>query len=610
MPITSSTLDAPPLAPTGEHPPAAAHTFSHHAEVGLHGLYEISKILAIPARLETTLSNVLKLLSSFLEMRHGIIALLDDSGASKIVVGVGWNEENAKSHFDRIPERAIGQIVTTKMPVVIENVANSPLLADWRAAEQGKIGSTVSFIGVPIKERDRVIGTLTIDRIWDGSADFRFDADVRFLAMIANLIGQTVRLHEVVARDRERLMAEQTRLAKELSATRATTDREPRQQGILGESEALRSVLDKIKIVARTNSTVLLRGESGTGKELFAQATHDLSPRKKGPFIKLNCAALPESVLESELFGHEKGSFTGALAQRKGRFELADHGTLFLDEIGDISPSFQAKLLRVLQEGEFERVGGVRTLKVDFRLVAATNKNLEEAVTRGEFRADLYYRINVVSISLPPLRDRPDDVILLAREFLRRFNEEHGTQRSLTTTAKGVLEGCYFPGNVRELENCVRRTATLAKGEKIVADDFACRHNECLSSTLWKGKVATTGSFNIVPRREQNAPTQNSPSRVFQPQDSEHQVSPARVSLPERSLPSADGDFISEPPGPCPQSDTCSVLDGDGQAERKRLLEAMETAGWVQAKAARLLQLTPRQIGYALRKHNIPIKRF
>jgi len=449
-----------------------------------------------------------------------------------------------------------------------------------------------------------VIGTLTIDRVWDGSADFRFDEDVRFLAMIANLVGQTVRLHEVVARDRERLMTEQSRLAKELSATRAT-DREPRQQGILGESEAIRSVLDKIKIVARTNSTVLLRGESGTGKELFARATHDLSPRKKGPFIKLNCAALPESVLESELFGHEKGSFTGALAQRKGRFELADHGTLFLDEIGEISPSFQAKLLRVLQEGEFERVGGVRTLKVDVRLVAATNKNLEEAVTRGEFRADLYYRINVVSVSLPPLRDRPDDVILLAREFLQRFNEEHGTQLSLTTSGKGVLEGCYFPGNVRELENCVRRTATLAKGEKIVADDFACRHDECLSSTLWKGSVATTGSFNIVPRREQNSPTQNAPVRVFQPQ-----VSPARVSPPERCSPSADSDLISEPPGPCPQSDTCSVLHGDGQPERERLLEAMETAGWVQAKAARLLQLTPRQIGYALRKHNIPIKRF
>src|SRR5208282_734404 len=444
MPITSSTLDAPPLAPTGEHPPAAAHTFSHHAEIGLHGLYEISKILAIPARLETTLSNVLKLLSSFLEMRHGIIALLDDSGASKIVVGVGWNEENAKSHFDRIPERAIGQIVTTKMPVVIENVANSPLFADWQAAEQGKIGSTVSFIGVPIKERDRVIGTLTIDRVWDGSADFRFDEDVRFLAMIANLVGQTVRLHDVVARDRERLMTEQSRLAKELSATLAT-DREPRQQGILGESEALRSVLDKIKIVARSNSTVLLRGESGTGKELFAQAAHDLSPRKKGPFIKLNCAALPESVLESELFGHEKGSFTGALAQRKGRFELADHGTLFLDEIGEISPSFQAKLLRVLQEGEFERVGGSRTLKVDVRLICATNKNLEQAVTKGEFRADLYYRINVIPIFLPPLRERPGDIALLARSFLDRFNSENGRKLTLASSGMEMLKRCSFP---------------------------------------------------------------------------------------------------------------------------------------------------------------------
>src|SRR5208337_3704290 len=361
-----------------------------------------------------------------------------------------------------------------------------PLFADWQAAEQGKIGSTVSFIGVPIKERDRVIGTLTIDRVWDGSADFRFDEDVRFLAMIANLVGQTVRLHEVVARDRERLMTEQSRLAKELSATRAT-DREPRQQGILGESEAIRSVLDKIKIVARTNSTVLLRGESGTGKELFAQATHDLSPRKKGPFIKLNCAALSESMLESELFGHEKGSFTGALAQRKGRFELAHGGTLFLDEIGEISPAFQAKLLRVLQEGEFERVGGMRTLKVDVRLVTATNKNLEAAVERGQFRADLYYRINVVSILLPALRERPEDVSLLAQEFLRRFNEENGTRKKLTATAVRLLQACDFPGNVRELENCVRRTATLAREEAIGEADFACSSDACLSSTLGKG---------------------------------------------------------------------------------------------------------------------------
>ena len=224
-----------------------------------------------------------------------------------------------------------------------------------------------------------------------------------------------------------------------------------------------------------------------------------LSPRKKGPFVKLNCAALPESVLESELFGHEKGAFTGAIGQRKGRFELADRGTLFLDEIGEISPAFQAKLLRVLQEGEFERVGGMRTLKVDVRLVAATNKNLEDAVARGEFRADLYYRINVVTISVPALRARPEDIFLLAREFLRRFNEEHATQLAWTTSAKNVLEGCYFPGNVRELENCVRRTATLAKGLKIVADDFACRHDECLSSTLWRGNARSAETFQCPP---------------------------------------------------------------------------------------------------------------
>ncbi len=585
MPMISSTRDG--LNFTSHHAPDS-NEFSNRAEIALHGVYEISKILAIPARLETTLSNVLKLLSSFLEMRHGTIALLDADGAPKIVVGLGWNEENAKTHFDRIPERAIGQIVTTKMPVVIEDVAKNPLFADWSASERGKTNSRVSFIGVPIKERDRVIGTLTIDRIWDGRADFRFDEDVRFLAMIANLVGQTVRLHDVVLRDRERLMAEQHRLEKELSES-APAEREPRLKGIIGESDAIRSVLDKIKIVARSNSTVLLRGELGTGKELFARATHDLSPRKKGPFIKLNCAALPESVLESELFGHERGAFTGAMAQRKGRFELADRGTLFLDEIGEISPTFQAKLLRVLQEGEFERVGGMRTLKVDVRLVAATNKNLEDAVARGEFRADLYYRINVVSISLPALRDRPDDVYILAREFLRRFNQEHGTQLALTSSAKGVLEECYFPGNVRELENCVRRTATLAKDVKIVADDFACRHDECLSSTLWKGPIPTSGSLKIIAKP--------APQPV------------ARTPVPEPSPPPREVE-VAPQANSCPQSDSCSVLHGEGQSERDRLLEAMETAGWVQAKAARLLNLTPRQIGYALRKHDIPIKQF
>jgi Nif-specific regulatory protein len=320
---------------------------------------------------------------------------------------------------------------------------------------------------------------------------------------------------------------------------------------------------------------------------LFAQAVHDMSPRSKGPFIKLNCAALPESVLESELFGHEKGAFTGALSQRKGRFEMADRGTLFLDEIGEISPAFQAKLLRVLQEGEFERVGGSRTLKVDVRIVTATNRNLEEAVSKGTFRADLYYRISVVAIFVPPLRDRREDIPLLAREFLGRFDADNKTSHTLSRSALNVLMSCYFPGNVRELENCVRRTATMAGGDVIEDLDFACKNDECLSSVLWK--LPETGRPTIaVP-----LPIVSNPAHAVAP-------SPEGFKRPE---PQAD----VAPAAPAAED---SVVSLGGTSEYDTLLAAMEKSGWVQAKAARLLGLTPRQVGYAVRKLGIPIQKF
>ncbi len=608
MPMPSSMNGSEPSGSRADSPSA----LSSRAEIALHGIYEISKILSAPCRMETSLSNVLTVLSSFLEMRHGMIALLDDKGLPNAVVGIGWSEGLAKSHFENLPERAVGQIVTTKMPVVVEDVANHPLFAEWPASE-GKSsdgageGARVSFIGVPIKERDKVIGALTIDRVWDGHSQFRFDEDVRFLVMIANLVGQTVRLYDVVVRDRERLMDEQRRLAKELPRPQPKGDQA--LSGIVGASRSIRSVFDMINVVARTHTTVLLRGESGTGKELFARATHDLSPRSKGPFIKLNCAALPESMLETELFGHEKGSFTGAIGQRKGRFELADKGTLFLDEIGEISPAFQAKLLRVLQEGEFERVGGMRTVKVDVRFVFATNKNLEDAVSRGEFRADLYYRINVVSIQLPPLRERPDDVVLLAREFLHRFNAENGTKHLLTGDALEVLEGCYFPGNVREWENCVRRTATLAKSKTILDSDFACRNDTCLSSTLWKGLIPTTEPLRIRPLKSPSTvsaapamPPVVAPSahdEVYSIHSSAARPQPATAAAPLVARDIRPPAFVS--------SEDLAV---EGATERERLIQAMEKAGSVQAKAARLLNLTPRQIAYALSKHAIPVKKF
>jgi Nif-specific regulatory protein len=397
--------------------------------------------------------------------------------------------------------------------------------------------------------------------------------------MVANLLGQTVRLQQLVARDRERLLQDRNRLQKALGTNELSRgSAEMNVDGIVGESAALRSVLQKIRVVARSQTTVLLRGESGTGKELFARALHDLSPRREQAFVTLNCAALPETVLESELFGHEKGAFTGAATQRKGRFELADKGTLFLDEIGEISASFQAKLLRVLQLGEFERVGGTSTLKVDVRVVAATNRNLEQAVAAGEFRADLYYRISVVPILLPPLRERTSDIPLLAREFLERFNRENATNLQLTDAAMAVLTACWFPGNVRELENCVRRTATLAGGSDITASDFACRNDECLSAMLWKqSPSAQSGGF--VPLQ-----IGRGPSRALSPQSSAV----------------ADSESSAD-----------AVLAGDDpRTERERLVDVMESVGWVQAKAARVLGLTPRQVGYALRKHEIAIKKF
>ncbi|MDD3798595.1 MAG: nif-specific transcriptional activator NifA [Novosphingobium sp.] len=555
------------------------------ADIALRGVYEISKILAVPSgRLENTLGNVLTLLSSFLDMHHGLVALLDDHGNPRSVVGIGWSEERAHEWFGRLPERAFAQIIATEMPVVVHNMETSPLFADWEYDQPLPPDSRVSFIGVPIRVGNKVIGTLTIEQVWDETTTYHAaDEDVRFLTMVANLIGQTIALMDIVSRDRQRLMDQQRLLEKELSTQAGPVAKNMSARGIVGSSSALRHALDQIKLVARSHSAVLLRGESGTGKELFARATHDFSSRANKPFIKLNCAALPESVLESELFGHEKGAFTGAVSQRKGRFELADGGTLFLDEIGDTSPAFQVKLLRVLQEGEFERVGGTKTLKVDVRLVCATNRNLEEAVAAGEFRADLYYRINVVSVRLPALRDRREDIPVLADEFLRRFDEEHHTSHKLSQSAYNVLSNCNFPGNVRELENCIRRTATLSHHDRISDDDFACRHDECLSAVLWK--TAVSSPFPIVQSR--------------QPDTAASPVQPVETVATGDAAGMASG---AAPPAGTPQDNV--------KIGRQELVEALESSGWVQAKAARLLGLSPRQIGYAIRKYDVEVKRF
>ncbi|PPQ40273.1 Nif-specific regulatory protein [Rhodoblastus acidophilus] len=590
-----------------------------YKDVALAGVYEISKILTGAQSLDRTLGAVIAVLASFMQMRRGFILALDEDGEPEITAS---SDASAKGGGAKtlLPQKVIDHIVATGVPLVIEDISSHQYFTGTAYRHLLPPMTKVSFLGVPIKVDGVAKGTLTVDREWNNKLDFRLEDDVRLLTMVANLIGQAMRMHALIARDRDRLIKEQHRLEKalvEVGGSKPAATPRGKFDFIVGESPGIKTLLQKIEVAARSNATVLLRGETGAGKELFARAVHENSPRAKGPFVKVNCAALPESVIESELFGHEKGSFTGAVGQRAGRFELADGGTLFLDEIGEISASFQAKLLRVLQEGEFERVGGAKTLKVDVRIVCATNRNLEEAVARGDFRADLYYRINVVTLLIPPLRERPGDIKLLAKRFLEQFTRENGLEKSFSSPALERLSHCAFPGNVRELENCVRRTATLAGGAEIIEADLACAQGCCLSATLWKGHNALTGLHAQPTPQPTLPPITAKPAEPFRPPVEPHRPAP-EPPAPEPPLePVLSGpcaDHAAEAaerglPIDCPSPDHCPVVH-PGKSERERLIEALEKTGWVQAKAARLLGLTPRQIGYALRKQNIDIKKF
>ncbi|AGS25469.1 nif-specific transcriptional activator NifA [Rhizobium etli] len=550
-------------------------------ELLLRGIYRVSKLLTAPIPLETTLADVAKALPSFVRIRSGAIIVLTAGEEPEFIASAGGSDPHlARAENVRL---AIEKIVTTARVLVIPDTRNSELFRANLKASPSRDAIPIAFIGIPIRAGPETVGILWIDRVRDG-ADH--DEDISFLTMVADLVGQTISFHRALNSSGTQII--QPRRKREAAQRNDLGTQPPAGMNLIaGESPALKQVLDIVSAVAMTNTTVLLRGESGTGKEIFAQAIHELSPRRKKAFVKLNCAALPEGVLESELFGHEKGAFTGAISQRAGRFELANGGTLLLDEIGEISPAFQAKLLRVLQEGELERVGGTKTLKVDVRLICATNKDLEAAVSNGEFRADLYYRISVVPIVLPPLRERTGDIQRLSKIFLDRFNSENNRELAFTAPALDLISQCYFPGNVRELENCVRRTATLAHSTTIVPSDFACRKGQCFSSRLWKGSPGGVSAIKTLA------------SAKTMPMLSPSSTEPRDTSTTE--VPVAKH---------CDSNDPARPTMSPCATTRDRLIDAMEKAGWVQAKAARMLGLTPRQIGYALRQHQIEVKKF
>jgi Nif-specific regulatory protein len=423
-------------------------------------LYDITKALHAGLDLRKALYKALDLLSQHLGMNRGSITLLNPETARihiEVAHGIS-SREKSKGRY-RLGEGITGRVIESGRPMAVPNVGAEPLFLDRTGVRSRIDKSKISFICVPIKEGPRVIGALSADHVFEGPSPMK--EDVRFLTIISGLIAQKVALLERINRERERLSNENTRLRKELSKKYSFSN-------IIGNSRKMQEVFHLINQVAKSNANVLLLGASGTGKELVANAIHYNSLRSGKPLIKINCAALPANLVEAELFGYEKGAFTGAESSKAGKFELAHNGTVFLDEIGSLALEGQGKLLRVLQEKELERLGGIKSVKVNVRLIAATNRDLARAVEAGNFREDLFYRLNVYPIYLPPLREREADLLLLADYFLVKYSEEYRKDiKRISTPAIDALVQYHWPGNVRELENCLERAVLLCEDQVI-----------------------------------------------------------------------------------------------------------------------------------------------
>ncbi len=502
-------------------------------ETELKAMYQVSHVLSCSLDPGEILRGVLQELHEHAGMERGMVSLLDP-GSGELSIGAVHTGDpvRAAAVRYRAGEGITGAILKMGKTVVVERIADEPRFLD----RLGIYDAALPFIGVPIRVGDGTpVGVLAAQP--HTGNDGLLSERAQFMEMVANLIAQNVRLSWQVEREHRALTDERDRLRREVRGNHGF-------DSIVGRAPVMRRVFEQVRRVAKWNTTVLLRGESGTGKELIANTIHYNSLRAKRSFIKLNCAALPDNLLESELFGHEKGAFTGAISQRKGRFGQADGGSLFLDEIGETSPRFQAKLLRVLQEGEFERVGGAKTLKTDVRIIAATNCDLEAAVEAGDFREDLYYRLNVMPIFMPPLRKRTEDIPDIARFLVAKIAKQQGRPLKIVDSAIRILVRHAWPGNVRELENLLERAAIMSAEGVIDRDVIALSGLE--------DKIAPNGFT----------------------------AQPAMLDLQN---PDVD--------------------------ERERIISALEQAGWVQAKAARLLAMTPRQISYRIKTMKIKIRR-
>ncbi len=505
------------------------------AQLKLRVLSNVSEVVGHALDLRQSLVQIFDILSRELSMKRGTVTLrLEGTSELAILASHGLTQEEQGRGVYKFDEGVTGRIFTTARPFVVPDVSKEPLFLNKTGA-RGIDKDGFAFLGVPIIVQNQVVGVLTVDRLFD--EEISFDEDLQFLTALAGIISQLIYLNDQVEA-RERILVQATKSLKTELTGRCDSFFK------LSQSPPMEEIHKVIKKVAATDATILLLGESGVGKTLVAQIIHELSHRSVYPFVQSNISALPETLLESELFGYEKGAFTGANQSKIGRVEEADKGTLFLDEIGELAQSTQVKFLRFLQDQEFERLGSSRTRNVDVRIVAATNKDLEQCVKEGTFRGDLYYRLNVVPINLPPLRSRKEDIDALVQFFARKFSRKYRRKLEFTPKALKALKDHNWPGNVREMENLVERLAILWEGGQIgysnITPYISRRH----------GKI-----------EESNTSPQNPPDMG------------AAESLQE--------------------------------IEKRRVLMALESNHWIQTRAAKELGISLRQIGYKIKKYEL-----
>jgi len=438
--------------------------FFEHQSRTLNALYEVSRVVGSSLDLGVVARRCLRALSDNLDLERGLLVMpTDERSELSVKASFGLSPTELQQTYP-VVGGFLGKVYTTGMPIVVTD----PSYMDAAEIEEIRrlcpVGAATILIAVPLTMDRRCVGVLVANRLPDSAT--MVDEDLKVMKIIASLLTQTVHIAELIAKERE-VLEQQNRELQEVLAEKF------QPENLVVHSGAMQKTLAMVKQVASTEAAVLLRGESGTGKTLLARTIHFNSTRRKGAFVEVNCAALPASLIESELFGHEKGAFTGAHALRIGRFEMARGGTIFLDEIGELPLETQAKILRVFQEGTFERLGSSETLKSDARIICATNSDLETMVREKRFREDLYYRLMVVPIHVPPLRSRRSDIVPLVLNFLRAFMSKHSKKVAVSREALEFMQQYNWPGNVRELENTLERTVVLATdGDTLSAQDI------------------------------------------------------------------------------------------------------------------------------------------